>query len=225
MIDGGHQPFLFPTLEVSKTVTTPKRDQYDVIIFISANAVEHGVATLRTIRYSKILAVGAATAKKLSDYGVSVDDFPKENASSEALLALDSISQLQASNVLIFRGKGGRETLRIGLEKNNNHVEYAEVYDRVICSLTPTHQNSLGAFISNKKGAISITSNENLEGLVALSDQLGQLQRLKTYPLIVLSERIKKYALLLGFSQVLVTQDISDQAIVAVLENIDTLDK
>jgi len=61
--------------------------------------------------------------------------------------------------------------------------------------------------------------------LISLATQLNQLAQLKTYPLIVLSQRIKKYALSLGFEQVLVTADISDQAIVNVLEDIDRLDK
>jgi len=50
------------------------------------------------------------------------------------------------------------------------------------------------------------------------------LDSLKQYPLIVLSERIKKYAQSLNFKQVIVTPNISDQAIASVLEQDNTLD-
>ena len=216
--DSGHQPLLFPTLEIQALKARVKREHYDAVIFISANAVEFGLEILEKITYSAIFTVGAATAKKLNDYHVDVDDFPQKNASSEALLALDSVACLRDKKILIFRGKGGRETLRIGFEKNHNEVEYAQVYDRVICSLNAQHQKSLEVFLSDSKGFISVTSNENLDGLIILAKQMGQLDSIKKYPLIVLSARIKSYAHTCGFQQIIVTPDISDQAIVSVLE-------
>jgi hypothetical protein len=39
-------------------------------------------------------------------------------------------------DILIFRGKGGRETLKQGLERRNT-VEYVEAYQRVVCDATP----------------------------------------------------------------------------------------
>ncbi|WP_428087685.1 uroporphyrinogen-III synthase [Candidatus Thioglobus sp.] len=224
IVDSGHQPLLFPTLEVKAIEASVQHKQYDAVIFISANAATHGLALLNTIKPLKVFAVGAATAKKLNDYGVYVDDFPKENASSEALLALDSVSCLHAKNILIFRGKGGRETLRIGLQKNQNQVEYVEVYERITCALTPAHRNSLTEFMTDSQGIISITSNENIDGLLALVKQLGCLEPLMKYPLVVLSQRIQKYALSLGFTQVIVTTDTSDEAIASVLESMNTLD-
>ena len=213
----GDQPLLFPTLEIKALEASIERKQYDAVIFISANAVVHGMKILAQISYSSVFAVGAATAKKLNDYNISVDDFPQEKASSEALLSLESVSCLQSKKILIFRGKGGRETLKIGFEKNHNEVEYAQVYDRVVCTLSELHKQSLKIFLSDLQGFISITSNENLDGLMVLAKQLKHLDNLKNYPLIVLSERIKRYADSCGFGQVIVTQDISDQAIVSVL--------
>lgn len=224
MIESTHQPLLFPTLEIQPIDASVKRDQYDAVFFISANAVEHGLEILKKIEYLNIFAVGAATAKKLNDNHIMVDDFPKEKASSESLLNLKSVSCLNGKNILIFRGKGGRETLRIGLEKNNNKIEYAQVYDRVVCGLTELHQQSLKVFLSDKQGFISITSNENLDGLRVLAKQLNRFDNLKQYPMIVLSERIQEYAQSFGFKRIIVTPDISDQAIVSVLGQDNTLD-
>jgi uroporphyrinogen-III synthase len=216
--NSGHQPLLFPTLEIQALKAKVKCKHYDAVIFISANAVEFGLEILKKITYSAIFTVGVATAKKLNDYHIEVDDFPKKNPSSEALLALDSVSCLRDKKILIFRGRGGRETLRIGFEKNDNTVEYAQVYDRVICSLSEQHQKSLDVFLSGSKGFVSVTSNENLDGLIVLAKQTGQLDSIKNYPLIVLSARTKSYAQTCGFQQIIVTPDISDQAIASVLE-------
>lgn len=221
----GWKPLLFPTLEIVALQTKVEHMHYDAVIFISANAVDHGLELLNALDYSAVYAVGAATAKRLTDQAITVDGFPLEKASSEALLALESVAKLRHKNILIFRGKGGRETLRLGLEKNHNQVEYAQVYDRVVCDKTSAHEQALTTFLANDQGVISVTSNENLDGLIALAGQLNQLEKITVYPLIVLSQRIRQHALSRGFLQVLVTDDIGDQAIIDVLATIDTLDK
>ncbi|OJA03414.1 uroporphyrinogen III synthase, partial [Bathymodiolus thermophilus thioautotrophic gill symbiont] len=65
----GYQPVLFPTLEIELLNNKPLKTHYNVLIFISANAVEHGLETLKILDYqsTKIFAVGAATAKKLEE--------------------------------------------------------------------------------------------------------------------------------------------------------------
>ena len=100
----------------------------------------------------------------------------------------------------------------------------AQVYNRIVCTLSTLHKQSLSDFLLDKKGFVSVTSNENLEGLISLAKQLNALDSLKQYPLIVLSERIKKYAQSLNFKQVIATPNISDQAIASVLGQDNTLD-
>jgi uroporphyrinogen-III synthase len=65
----GYQPVLFPTLEIKPINNKPLKVNYDALIFISANAVEYGLKTLKILDYqsAKIFAVGAATAKKLEE--------------------------------------------------------------------------------------------------------------------------------------------------------------
>jgi uroporphyrinogen-III synthase len=76
----------------------------------------------------------------LNECGFEVDAFPSEKASSEALLALSEVKMLTDKDILIFRGKGGRETLKQGLERRNT-VEYIEAYQRVVCDATPLHHS------------------------------------------------------------------------------------
>ncbi len=219
--DKGDNPLLFPTLVVKPLKSKPRRTKYDVVIFISANALDYALDELSHIQYDQLFTVGSATAKRAQDNNIAVDDYPRENASSEALLALPKVAKLSNKKILIFRGKGGRETLKNGLEANHNQVEYMEVYERVVCDKTPLHKSSINEFLSSSKGVISITSNESMDGFLTLTDG----SELIDYPVIVLSDRIKSYVESFGFSQVLTAPTMGDKGIVEVLANINKLDK
>ena len=75
---------LFPALEVNKIDTEVPGQTYDVIIFISVNAVIHSEEYFSQLFAEplKIFAVGPTTAKKLTDKGVKVDAYPLQIASS-----------------------------------------------------------------------------------------------------------------------------------------------
>lgn len=224
VLDIGHHPTLFPTLEINALSNTPLHKNYDAIIFISANAVEYGADMLKTLnlKNAKIFAVGGATAKCIAQQGFKVDAFPKHNASSEALLAIETVAQLKNSKVLIFRGKGGRETLKEGLVKNNNQVEYVEVYERVECKVSELHKNSLLQLSNDKNFVTTITSIESLLAMIGLIKEIdiNMLYKLQKNPLIVLSDRIRVFAESVGFLQIYVTTEPNDSAIVAKIQQI-----
>ena len=213
----GHHPILFPTLDIRALDNKPRHTHYDVVIFISANAVDYGKKVLSQLNSQtlKIFAVGAATAKRLQTHGYRVDGFPEKKASSEALLAMDAIKRLSDQRILIFRGKGGRETLKQGLGLNNT-VEYVEVYERIESSLSELHHQSLGEFLSNTQGIVTITSIENLDALLAIGHKIKHdfVDVIKHYPIVVLSSRIEKYAKSMGFSKCYVAKKTSDQGLI-----------
>ncbi len=219
----GYKPILFPSLEVEALSHAPIKSHYDVLIFISSNAVEYSLETLQNLKHQqcRFFAVGVATANKLNEYGFEVDAFPSEKASSEALLAMSEVKILRGKDILIFRGKGGRETLKEGLEQHNT-VEYIEVYQRVVCDTTPLHHSALSEFLQSDKGIITATSVENLTALLSIVGQIDTdaLSTIKRYPLVVLSERIKTFAQSIGFTQVEVVTKISDEGLLEVLINL-----
>ncbi len=225
VVKSGNKPLLFPTLKLNPIDTKAEKNHYDVVIFISANAVEYGLRILKTISYHQIFAVGSATAKKLSKNNIKIDDFPKDKSSSEALLALDSVNRLCHKTILIFRGRGGRETLKQGLTKQDNQVEYVEVYERISHDIGSLHRQSLNEFLSRNEGVISITSIDGMKSLLEISSQIIDIDKLKNYLLVVLSDRIKAYANSIGFDKVLVAPNTSDNGIISVLISLNTLDK
>jgi len=231
MSEQGYQPVLFPSLAINPLHNTPLKTHYDALIFISANAVEYGLTVLKTLndQTTQIFAVGAATAKKLEQYSVKVTAFPSQKSSSEALLAMDEIQALHNCSILIFRGEGGRETLKEGLEQNNS-VEYIEVYQRMPCAITAEHRNALSVFLQNDKGIITATSVENLTVLLSMIKQIDTKTHnaVTQYPLVVLSERIKTIAHSAGFKQIEVATETNDKgllnAIQTISPNSNTLD-
>lgn len=164
----------------------------------------------------KIFAVGAKTAQKLSDFGFKVDGYPKKNPSSEALLKISEVVKLSGKNILIFRGKGGVETLKKALLSQQNQVEYAEVYERIICKITDQHKKSLSQFLTTKNAVITATSVENLQNLLKIIKIIDpkSLPKIKKYQLIVISKRIKIAALKFGFENITITKDIDDFSLV-----------
>lgn len=219
----GYQPLLFPSLEIQTLKTEPQKNHYDVMIFISVNAVEQGLHILKRLNHQacKILAVGASTANKLQDYGFEVAGFPVNKASSEALLAMPMVKQLCQQTILIFRGRGGRETLKEGLAARNS-VEYIEVYERTECDVTPSHQAALTQFLHDSHGIVTITSIENLSSMLLMFEAINPdaVQLIKAYPLVVLSERIKTYAGSIGFNWVEVAPQTSDVGLVEAIKRV-----
>ena len=224
LTQAGHTPLSCPTLEVKPLNVELVDDEYDAVIFISKNAVDYGLETFELIDhdYLKIFAVGSATAQHLENHNIQVDAFPKLDASSEALLSLPQLRRLADKRVLIIRGRGGRETLKKGLEKKHNQVDYAEVYDRVVTDLTDLHFKAITQFLQDKAGAITITSVENLNALLEIVSLLDAelIEELQTYPLILLSQRIADKARELGFNHLYVADDTNDQALVQALSQL-----
>ena len=141
--DAGAHVTRFPVIEIqplddpgaSPAITGLLADA-SLAIFISRNAVEHGIKPLlaadRWPPQITVGAVGRSTGKALADLGHPPDLVPATGFNSEALLALPQLQRLQGSRVVIFRGEGGRETLAQALRARGATVSYAEVYRRVM---------------------------------------------------------------------------------------------
>jgi len=108
----------------------------DIVIFVSANAVEHG---MRWVDYesAKIAAIGPATSRKIQAGGINVDICPASGADSEHLLAEDELSDVAGKIIMIVRGESGREILADTLTERGASVVYLPVYES--CAHTPSN--------------------------------------------------------------------------------------
>lgn len=203
----GIKSYIFPTLTTEKLNTKLLHKNYQVIVFISKNSVGCGIEYIKELNKPLILAVGEKTAKTLENYGYKVDFYPKQNPSSKSLLAIPEVGNIKDKNILIIRGKGGVETLKNGFIKNNNSVDYLEVYERKTITNREEFIANLDKFLLEKQQLILITSCDILDALISLVDIN------KNINLLVVSERIKNYATSLGFYNIIVSKDISNPSI------------
>ena len=208
---------LFPAFEIIKIQIAAPVEKYDIIIFISVNAVSYAEEHFDELfsDSSKVFAVGPATANQLLKKNIAVDCFPKENASSQELLKIKECAELSNRKILIVRGKGGSETLKNYLSASNQ-VDYLEVYERVPCEFSSLHAESIKVFLNSTNGVLMAGSNESLSNIVRLLnfDSSDTFNKFKTRKLIVFSQKIKVLAKSLGFENIKVTLNPSDQDLI-----------
>jgi len=193
--------------------------RYRWLFFVSANAVNFALRAnngkIPNLQESCVIAIGQATAKALQNAGINVDLVPDQGFNSEAVLALPELQQVQGENCLIIRGRGGRELLRETLEMRGARVEYLEVYQRIQPQVDIIPVNKL--LDNNELDVITITSTEALKNLLNILE--SKKQQLFSIPLVVMSKRIGKMAVELGFQQVIISQQPSDTALVKAILN------
>lgn len=168
-------------------------DSFDRVIFVSPNAVEHGLALMdddkpRQTR-AVLMAVGASTAAALERAGFVAVLRPAGSASSEALLALPELQAdgVAASRILIVRGEGGRELLGNTLSKRGARVQYAEVYRRA--RPAPDDGSLIERGAAGGIDTIVITSVQGLENLFEMLGE-GALGWLRKTGYVVASDRL-----------------------------------
>lgn len=187
-------------------------------VFISRNAVEQGMASLRESGKAlpgdiSVAAIGAGTRRALEGEGRGGVIAPAGAADSEALLAEPALANVSGMRILIFRGEGGREALAEGLRARGAQVEYAECYRRVAPRIDP-----LPLIAEWSRGALHAIAVSSGEGLSNLAASLGPAGRtlLAAVPVFVPHPRVAAQALALGASEVVVT-GAADEEVVAAL--------
>ncbi|MCW8956583.1 MAG: uroporphyrinogen-III synthase [Gammaproteobacteria bacterium] len=170
----GAQVIACPTIEIQPSISndalTSKLQQiadYQILIFISANAVTHALKWLQPdqLKTQAVAAIGQSTGRALIEHGFNLSLQASSGYTTEHLLELDELqhSAIAGKKILIVRGEGGREQLAESLTERGALVDYAEVYRRTIPS------TDIGPILEQwANGAINlvtVTSNQILENL------------------------------------------------------------
>ncbi len=216
----GHRPVLLPLIDIRpRDFSAPGFRPGDILIFVSPNAVHHGLSRLGPLPPGVMLAtVGKGTARELETaLGRPPDVWPRERSDSEALLAEPALRDVAGRRVFIVRGRGGRETLARGLAARGARVRYLEVYERRPVDVAAT----LNELLANAAlDAILVTSTEILDHLLAQTEPRNR-ERLFALPLLVIHPRQAEHARQLGFRHILTATNGSDGAIMETLERME----
>jgi uroporphyrinogen-III synthase len=217
----GGRAIPFPTIAIVP-VADPEpaharlAEDWDLLIFVSRNAVEQALPLCpngRLPALGRLAAVGAATARALSEAGRAPDLVPAGRYDSESLLAQPALADVAGWRVLIVRGEGGRTLLADTLSARGAEVAYAEVYRR---ALPEADAAALVASWSQAVQLVIATSGEVLDNLLALVGEAGRPALVAT-PLVVVSERTAAAAREQGFRRVELAERADDEAVVAAL--------
>jgi uroporphyrinogen-III synthase len=216
----------FPVLEIVDAAD-PKRlqraaenlDQYDLAIFISANAVSRALARILDFRpwpeNLPIAVIGKRSAQELAQFGLHPDLSPRQRYDSEGLLELPELQAVRGSRIVIFRGNGGREFLAQTLRERGAAVDYVESYRRI------RPQADLAPLLRSwESGGIDIAVVNSVESLRNLYEMIGEAGRywLARTPLLVVSERMAGAADELGLTMPpVVAENATDEAVIAAL--------
>lgn len=219
----GGEALAFPVLEIAPIDDpAPARalfarlKEFDIALFVSANAVDHAAALLDGDALPsalKLAAVGRRTAECVREHFHRIDIEAPPPYNSEALLATPALSEVRGKRIVIVRGAGGRELLAETLRARGAEVHYAEVYRR----LEP--DTDLDTVRSSRPhiDLMVVTSNDGLRNLVSMA---GGRHRdwLLAAQLVVISPRTAELAADLGFAHpAAVAHTATDEALLAAM--------
>jgi len=213
------RPISFPALEIlgpgdKQMARAQLADlaRFDLLIFISANAVRYAFPLLpdNIPLDLQIAAVGKATAQALREVGLDPTLVPQDSMDSEGLLALPPLREARGRQILIVRGNGGRELLKETLEQRGAQVDYVEVYRRRLPQRNPAN---LIANWGQMVEAVTATSGQILDNLFTLLGAQGA-SLLQATPLVVVSERIAEQAAARGCRIIYLANSARDNDIV-----------
>ena len=213
----GARPVACPVIEIQPLLFSGARDagRYDIIIFTSPAAVQHGSDGVDLRGTFDVAGIGPATTSALRERGFGVTVEPAGSNDSEGLLAHPAMApdRVSGRHVLIVRGQGGRGLLGDGLVARGAAVDYAEVYRRVRPA-GPLPAEGVGCDI------ITVTSNEGMTNLLAMIEPYART-RILGRPLVVVSERGAAQAREAGFTgPIAVAGGADSQSIVTAAEQL-----
>jgi uroporphyrinogen-III synthase len=182
----------FPAVEIEPVLIAAAAApvEFDLVVFVSVNAVEHGAARVSKGAHTRIAAIGRATAAALAAAKLAADIVPDAGFTSEALLAHPQLQLASGARVLIVHGEGGRELLKETFVAQGMTVETLEVYRRKRPHVDAARVAELEARWSDEGiDVVTVTSIETLENLQAMLTERGR-QLLSSTTLLVPSRRI-----------------------------------
>jgi len=194
----GGQAFRFPTIKIvpreaaAVNACAAALPDPDIAIFVSSNAVRHGLVFAEA---ASIAAIGPATAAAIEATGRSVDICPEAGFDSEHLLGEAAFEQISNAAIRIIRGQDGRELLATTLRDRGATVDYLVVYDRLIPEYgTARIDEYASRWQSGDINVVTAMSVAALENLIALTPDSCMTLLART-PLVTPASRVIKEAL------------------------------
>jgi uroporphyrinogen-III synthase len=135
--------------------------------------------------------------------------------SSEGLLALPYLRNVEGQRVLIIKGEGGRDALRTELSQRGALVDELACYRRRVPDVP---EGALAQQITQWEiDVIMLSSGESLANLLLLLSP-AETTKFKPVGLVVPSERVADMARQAGFEHIVTAANASDTAMLRALQ-------
>jgi uroporphyrinogen-III synthase len=165
---------------------------YDIAIFVSANAVEYGARLAHAWPPAlRVYAPGPGTAEALAAAGVADARIPAKSWDSEGLLELPDLANVGGKRIVIFRGEGGREFLGNSLRARGAIVDHIPCYRRVAPEAGA--DGLVEAVRDGRAHALTLTSAEGVSNLMGALGADGRAA-IATLPAFAAHPRIAERA-------------------------------
>ncbi len=170
--------FLFPLIEITplNDVATKNAllnlDNYDLVVFVSVNAVRQCIHLVGTdiLKNKMLVCTGKKTANALIDNGLNVDFCPDKFFNSEALLSIEAFKKASVDKkIAIIRGASGRDYLKNNLISLGATVDYIDVYKRHCPQKDLSYLKTLSK--QQKLDAILLTSASSTASFFEMVDE------------------------------------------------------
>ncbi len=191
----GGRSIVFPVIEIAPrspqdvAADLAGLSDPDIVIFVSRNAVEHGLAWSGS---GAIAAVGPATASAIEAAARVVDIRPTSGFDSESLLAEPALTDVRGKTIRIIRGNGGRELLATTLRERGANVDYLEVYTRRVPGYSQAEIEGIARRLeAGEIDVVVVMSVESFRNLLALLPETCH-RALAKWPLVTPAARVIK---------------------------------
>jgi uroporphyrinogen-III synthase len=218
---------LFPTLVIHPVIDIDRLKKEiqqhlnaDWFMFISPNAVDHVMPLMLETQWlsefkGQFATVGGGTRDILAAYGVNNIVCPLDSVGAQALLDTLEMENMHHQRVVIFKGDSENPILEEGMNKRGAHVFPITCYQR---QRTQDDPEPLVHALSNGRIDVMVTSSgDGLKSLVDLLPPVLQ-KTARQIPVVVVSQRVREIANTLGFSNIILAKNASDEAIALAIE-------
>ena len=225
LTNAGFNPINFPTIAIVAASPTPfLRDlqenikHYDLVLFVSRNAVDFSFKFLDSSRLPASLqfgVIGKGSWLALKKQGIESQLIPANSYNSEGLLESPGLQQMIDRRVLIMRGQEGRNLLGDTLRERGARVDYCEVYRRQLPAVSAQDYAKLVA--GHDPDIVIFTSAEGIKNCFQLVSE-EQARQLRELPWLLISDRMRETARDLGHNgEIIIADGASVQGIMLAL--------
>ena len=198
--EAGGLPVFLPGIQIEPATPIYPGDEADWVIFISPNAVQHGLHRVQHLidKGAQVAAIGPSTSRELAARGIRQPLRARHGFDSESLLRVGVFQRPAGLRIVIVRGVGGRAKLHETLRSRGGEVVLAETYRRDRPTLSAEQVQYLeDRWANGVVSAATCLSVATLDNVLTTLTTRGQRMLMVT-PLLSPSGRVLERAAALG---------------------------